>query len=357
MKILKYILLLLLLVFVTTSILVATLKPDFDISRSRIINAPKATVFNYINDYRNWEEFGSWKKDDASMKFIYPKNTIGKGSYYSWKGQDGEGKLTTVSLAANDSIFQSMNFNGNLSNVIWKFEDVKGKTKVTWRNVGKMNFVTKIFTSLFGGMDSLIGSMYEKSLANIDKNFNSQLNAFAIKVDGFQIKNIGFYLQKTIYSRNVNLQSNIEVMIPKLLKFVKDNKISLNGKPFVKYNFVNNATQITNFSVCVPIKDSLMISQNSEITFGEILPFQAIKITLNGDYTHKNIALNKAYELMSSNNLVQKTELPLIDIYNISKVEQQKAINWVTEIYIPVKLKLALKKIRIKGTYKSSNIN
>jgi hypothetical protein len=34
------------------------LKGAYYIERSKIINSPAAAVYNYVNDYRNWEDFG-----------------------------------------------------------------------------------------------------------------------------------------------------------------------------------------------------------------------------------------------------------------------------------------------------------
>ena len=357
MKILKYILLLLLLVFVAASILVATLKPDYKIVRSRVIKAPKSDVFNYVNDYKNWAEFGSWKKEDATMKFQYPANTIGVGGSYSWIGKDGEGKMKTVFLKNQDSIHQKMNYNGADSDVFWSFKEMDGKTKVTWSNVGKMDFVTKIFTTLFGGMDNLVGTMYEKSLKNIDKNLKVQSNTFTIKINGFEEKNIGLYLQKTINSKDENIESNIEIMIPNLIKYLKDNKIESSGKPFVKYNGFNDSLKITNFSVGVQVKDSVKINLLSKIKLSKMQPFQAIKTTLIGEYFHKTEARIQALNLMDRNNFVEKTELPVIEFYNISKTDQKNPSKWVTEIYIPVKLKVAPKKYYKPANIKPENSN
>ncbi len=344
MKILKYILLLLLLVFIASVVFVATLKPDYKISRTRIVNAPKNEVFAYVNDFKNWEQFGSWKQEDPKMKFIYPKNTIGKGSSYTWKGQDGEGKMSTFFLIANDSIHQKMNFNGENSDVYWSFENVNGKTKVTWTNSGKMGFVTKIFTTLFGGIDNLIGNMYEKSLANIDKNLKAKINVHTIISDGFIETTMGMYLQKTINSANENLDSNIQIMIPKLLKFMQKNKIVISGKPFVKYNSTDDLKGTSVISVCVPIKDSIMTSSQSEYTFDTMLPFQSMKTTLKGDIIHKKEAKDKALMLVLENNLIQKTELPIIEVYKINKTDTKDSNKWITEIYVPVKKKTVVKK-------------
>ncbi len=62
MKILKYIFLLLLLAFIAVTIFVATQKGDFNVQRSVVIKSSRPTVFNFINDFRNWETFGSWAK-------------------------------------------------------------------------------------------------------------------------------------------------------------------------------------------------------------------------------------------------------------------------------------------------------
>ena len=80
MRILKYLFLLLLLSLVALSIFVATQKGDFTVERSQIINSPKSTVFNFVNDYRNWEDFSSWIVEDPEMQITYPKKTIGSGA-------------------------------------------------------------------------------------------------------------------------------------------------------------------------------------------------------------------------------------------------------------------------------------
>ena len=58
-------------------------------------------------------------------------------------------------------------------------------------DVGKMDFTTKIFTVLFGGMDNLIGNQYEKSLTNIEKKLKSKVNFHSIISDGFIETTIG----------------------------------------------------------------------------------------------------------------------------------------------------------------------
>ncbi|MFT5252460.1 MAG: hypothetical protein ACI87N_001470, partial [Flavobacteriales bacterium] len=117
MRILKYLFLLFLLSVVALSIFVATQKGAYYIERSKIINSPAVAIYNYVNDYRNWEDFGTWSDEDSEMKFSYPENTIGKGASYSWEGKDGIGSMMTVFNKENDSIAQKMSFDGVISEV------------------------------------------------------------------------------------------------------------------------------------------------------------------------------------------------------------------------------------------------
>jgi hypothetical protein len=57
MRILKYLFLLLLLAAFAMSMFFATQRGNYDVVRSRIINSQRATLYNYINDYKNWEYF------------------------------------------------------------------------------------------------------------------------------------------------------------------------------------------------------------------------------------------------------------------------------------------------------------
>lgn len=338
MKILKYIFLLILLGLFATSIYVATQKGNFDIERSRIIKSPRTTVFNYVNDYRNWENFGSWKTDDPAMQFNYPANTIGKGGGYSWKSSDGIGNMKTISVKNNESITQKMSYNGSPSDVYWTFKDTVGGTKVTWHSKGTMSFGFKIYTVFKGGADKVIGGMYERSLANLDKSLNYEMNTYTIKVNGLVKKLGAFYLQQRITSKISNASMNIRIMLPKLINFFKKNKMVMYGKPFVIYHTYDLAKGLTDMSVCIPVDHEIFTSAGSDITSGKFESFQAVKTTLTGDYSHSKEAWNKTFEYISKNNLI-KGQGSYIEMYTINMEQEKHPSKWITEIYIPATAK------------------
>ena len=70
MKILKYLFLFALLSFVALTVFVATQKGNFSVERSKVINSPRATVYNYLNDFRNYEDFDEQILYDLKRVFV-----------------------------------------------------------------------------------------------------------------------------------------------------------------------------------------------------------------------------------------------------------------------------------------------
>jgi hypothetical protein len=352
MRILKYLFLLLLLSFVAFSIFVATQKGDYTVERSQIINSPKATVFNFVNDYRNWEDFVSWAKEDSAMKFIYPKKTIGSGAAYSWEGKDGTGTMTTVFVKENDSISQKMDYNGDSSAVMWSFKDTVGGTKVTWKTTGKKSFTMKIFTALNGGLDKTIGKMYEKSLSNLDKTLDYEINTYTVKVNGLAKKTGTYYLTQTFTSTILNVTKNSRIVFPKIINFCKENNIPLNGKPFILYHTYDLAKGLTRLSFCVPIKSQILTSSGSDILSGKLEPFDAVKSTLTGDYSHLKEAMDKTLRYINTNGIAADPSFSHLESYIVSRADIKNPSKWVTEIYYPTKPKAVPVKAYTPGIIK-----
>ena len=270
MRILKYLFLLFLLSLFALTIFVATQKGDFTVEKSKIINSPRALVFNYVNDTKNWEEWNSWAVEDAGIKVTHSTNTIGKGSSYSWEGKDGNGNIQTISIKENDSIIQKMNYNGNDSDVFIGFKDTIGGTKVTWKTTGKMSFSYKILTSFNGDIKGVIGMMFEKSLVNLDKKLNYEINTYLTKVDGLINVPESFYLAQTFTSEISKVEKNSGIVFPKIINYCKKNNIVLSGKPFIIYHTYDTINKLTKLSICIPIRDSIFIAPGSTILSNKI---------------------------------------------------------------------------------------
>jgi len=336
MRILKYIFLLLLLSLVALSIFIATQKGDFLVERSKIINSPKSSVYNYVNDYRNWSDFGSWTAEDSEIKINYPQNTIGKGASYSWEGKDGNGKMHTIAVKENDSIAQTMDFEGTSSNVTWQFRDTIGGTKVTWKSKGKMSFFFKIYSALNGGVDRVIGAIYEKSLVNLDKALDYEINTFSTIDNGLVQKPLMNYIGQTFTSELIKVNKNFKIVIPKLTTFCEKNNIVVTGKPFILYHTYDVTKGLAKITIGIGIKDQIFLSSGSDIVAGKLEAFEAAKTTLTGDYSHLKTAYNKTINYLNQNKLSPNPIFSFLEIYTTGKNDIKNPSKWVTEVYVPI---------------------
>jgi effector-binding domain-containing protein len=337
MRIIKYLFLLLLLSLVTLTIFIATQKGAFTAERSRIINSQRASVYSYINDLKNWKDWNSIAADDALMTINYSNNTIGKGGFCNWDGKRGSGELKTMNAIENDSILQTMIFDGNTADIVLSLKDTLGKTKITWKAKGKLSFTSKVFNVFNGGGANFFGTIFENSLANLDKRLDYEINTYNVKVNGIVHKLQAFYLSQTFTSEFSKVNKNSTIVFSKINAFCKNNDITVFGKPFVIYHTYNTTNKLTKISICVPIKEPIFTTEDSEILSDTLKAFDAVKTTLKGDYSHISKALDKTSEYLKTNNLRTDPNFSRIEVYTIGKNQTNNPSKWVTEIYYPTR--------------------
>ncbi|QBN17929.1 GyrI-like domain-containing protein [Flavobacterium nackdongense] len=339
MRIIKYLFLLLLLSLVTLSIFIATQKGAFTVERSRIINSQRAAVFSYANDLKNWEDWNSIAVEDSLMTINYSNTTVGTGGFCSWDGKKGAGELKTINLKENDSIMQTMLLDGNSADLVLSFKDTLGKTKVTYKAKGKMSFTSKVLNVFNGGGSNFFGTIFENSLANLDKRLVYEINTYDVKVNGVVRKLQAFYLSQTFTSEFSKVNKNKNIVFSKINTFCKKNNITVFGKPFVIFHTYDTANELTKISICIPIKEPIFTTEGSEIMSDTLQAFDAVKTTLKGDYTHLSKALKKTSDYLKANNLRTDTKFSRIEIYAVGKNESNNPSKWQTEIYFPTRPK------------------
>ncbi|WP_293895342.1 SRPBCC family protein [Flavobacterium sp.] len=336
MRILKYIFLLILLALVGITVFVATQKGDFEVSKSSIVKTQRNTVFDYVNDYKNWETFGSWMQKDSDVKFNYDAKTIGTGAKCSFDNGSDDGYIKTVFVKENDSLAQRANFNGTTATVSWKFKDTIGGTKVTVHSKGTMDLMSKISTFFKGGITSILEDVYEKSLRNLDKTLNYEMKTYSIKVNGIVQRPSGFCLKQTVSCHIKSVGKNTKIMMAQMVHFFTKNKIAIAGKPFVNYDRYDVANDFATISVCIPVRQQITISPGSDMASGETIAFTCLKTTLTGDYSHSKEAWATAKKYIFDNGLKENFAGNYTEVYVKTIDDIKQPSKWITEIYIPV---------------------
>jgi len=157
---------------VVVFLVVAALQPaDFKITRSAVIAAPPAAVFEQVNDYHKWQAWSPWAKMDPAMKQTYEGPASGTGASYSWAGNSkvGEGRMTITDSQPAKLVAMRLEFLkpfAATNTADFTFVPEGNGTKVTWAMTGKNNFMAKA-CGLIMNMDKLVGADFEKGLSNL----------------------------------------------------------------------------------------------------------------------------------------------------------------------------------------------
>jgi uncharacterized protein YndB with AHSA1/START domain len=170
-KILLAVVIIVVVVVGALAVIVALQPSHYRVERSTTISAPAATVFAQVNDFHKWEAWSPWAKLDPAMKQAYEGALAGNGAVYTWSGNSevGEGRMTITDSHPNDSIKIKLEFMkpfAATNATDFTFTPQANQTNVKWTMSGDNNFMGKAF-GLFMNMDKMIGSDFEKGLAQL----------------------------------------------------------------------------------------------------------------------------------------------------------------------------------------------
>ena len=93
-------------------------------------------------------------------------------------------------------------------------------------------------------------------------------------------------------------------------------------------------------SICLPINKEISTSSGSDILAGKLNGFDAVKTTLNGDYSHRNEAIAKTTAYINNQKIIPDLSWSHLEILTLSKLDVKASSKLVTEIYLPIKPKV-----------------
>ncbi|MXN90197.1 hypothetical protein GR160_03075 [Flavobacterium sp. Sd200] len=336
MKIVKYIFLLLLLASIATTVFIATQDGKYTIKREKVINVSRPVLYNYLNDYKNWENLGFFANADTLATYSYSDNSVGAGATMSWLKDGNGGRIETLETANNDSINQKAELENLDANVTWILKDTLKSTKVKVRISGKLTFTQKAYALLNGGTNVTIDSSLEKGLVNLNNFLVKEVQKFSTEVVGVVNKKATFYLGTTSTLPIADVNKKAIGAFDKLLEFSKENRITVTGKPFILYQNINKANQTATCTYSIPIKDEMYTAPGSDYAGGKLLAFNALKTTLRGDYSHLPKGWQAARKYMSEKKIQEKTTAQYLEVYTKGVSQTRRPSLLVTDIYIPV---------------------
>ncbi len=342
MKIVKYLVLLLLIIIIGGVTYIATINGKYDIAESKVITAPNELLFNTINEYRTWEEWGPWMDESDDFVMSYPNQTSGKGAGYSWKSvSQGDGSMETIATAPFGSIDQKITFvtpmGESYSDVYWTFEPTEEGTKVTWGMKGEQSFMEKAF---WATQDSTLAQgltpMLIRGLNKLEKHAHKQMQKYTINIDGIVEHGGGFYMYSAAASTVATLPQKMAQMLPTIQAYITENNLPQTGMPFTIFNEFNEEQGTTIFSTAIPVREKVETPEDSSILCNFLPKQKVVKATLNGDYKNLQEAWAAAQQYIVDNKLELNTTSPPFEVYRTQPNIVLNPAEWITEIYIPI---------------------
>jgi hypothetical protein len=150
----------------------AATKPNtFRYERHITINAPAATIFPLINDFRRWTEWSPYEHRDPKLKRTYGHPAAGVGGSYAWEGDKsvGSGRMDILEAPAPQRVKIRLQFfkpfvGDNIAD--FTLREIDGATDVSWAMYGPQPFMTKVMSSVIN-FDKMVGNDFDTGLANM----------------------------------------------------------------------------------------------------------------------------------------------------------------------------------------------
>lgn len=145
---------------------------EFRVERTVSINAPAEKIVAHIEDFHQWGAWSPYEHLDPAMQRTFSGPPTGKGAIYEWSGNSdvGQGRMeildsSTAKVTIKLDFYKPMEANNVAEFALQPKGDA---TDVTWAIYGPMPFISKVMC-LFVDMDKMVGSDFEKGLADLKK--------------------------------------------------------------------------------------------------------------------------------------------------------------------------------------------
>ena len=155
---------------VVLAAVIATRPAAFEIQRTATITAPAEVVFGQITDLHRWAAWNPFEKGDPSMKLTYLGAPSGVGAGYHYVSErTGEGRMTVTDVTPNRRVAVKAEFIkpfAATNEIEFTLQPAGNGVAITWAMRGNNNFLGKAI-SLFVSMDKMVGTQFEKGLADL----------------------------------------------------------------------------------------------------------------------------------------------------------------------------------------------
>lgn len=173
MKILKYLLFLVLFVVGIALLSALFIPKTYEVTKSVYIDRPSDSVYAYISQLRNQNNYSVWAKMDPNMKTEYEGTDGTVGFVMKWDSPSdsvGAGEQEITGLEPGRRITHKIRFlrpfESQSDSWMVTRADASGSTEVEWGITGSMPYPTNLFLVLMD-LEGSIGNDLQNGLNNL----------------------------------------------------------------------------------------------------------------------------------------------------------------------------------------------
>ena len=332
MKILKTILYILLAVVLVLVLLSFAGPKDYDVSRTKVINAPVPVVVDYLKSLKKQNEWGPWSKDDPDMKVTYEGEDGTVGFVSSWESDIvGKGKQEIISVT-DESVETKLTFympwGESSSTGYMHAADTSEGTAVTWGIRGENDFVSRIF-GVFMNMDKSVGPMFETGLDSLKALVERDVQQ-AYK--GYSVQTVDWPARQYLAIRQVVEIDKMSEMLGgfygTIMQVMEKAGGQMTGPVSGLYFTWDPENNRTDMAAAIPVNAPI---ENPATQMISISAGSALMIDYHGAYDN----LGEPHDAMDA--YIQatgaKTKSPVIEEYITDPMSEPDTSKWLTKIY------------------------
>ncbi len=332
MKIIKVIgllILVLIMLFLAVSFFLPT---TVNIERSIVIETPSSTVFEEVNELKNWEHWAPWFASDAGIELTYSDQTKGKGASFSWTGEKNQkGTLTIIESKENKHLKNKLDFEGMGDNNfgIWAFKETEEGVSVTWGYQGELSFMMR-FMGLF--FDNMMGEDFEKGLNKLKVYCESKPKEEKSRggVQVVKLKAQPMYFIKDVTDTS-NIGEKLNTIYSEIMDHVKKSGESIIGPAFsIWYDWDEGGT--SNFAAGFPVAETK--EGKGRVEPGETLSGTFVAIAHKGLYKNFEVSHLAIQNFIAENGYTING--PVMEVYVVGPGQEEDPAKFVTQIYYSV---------------------
>ncbi|QLE02141.1 transcriptional regulator [Galbibacter sp. BG1] len=341
MKILKYLIFLFLILAIGLSIYVAIQSDNYKIVTTRVINAPKSVIHNYLSNVKNWPKWSFWYEQDPNMKLSYGESFEGKDASIKWQSELlGNGSATNT-FTSEDSLAYRLDINTPktlLANRFFTFDNtIKDEGVIVTSGIeGTLSFKDKFFILFQNSMENRFETDFENGLAKLDSVILADMKKYTITTIGKTAYGGGYYLYETSSAKQNEIDLATQRMFPEIEAFMEQNNIQQSGNPFTLFEEWNQSNNTAIFSTSIPVKERIVTPTGSPILCGFMDPGAYYKTTLKGDTININEAWSKTREAIKKENIEIDDSRKSFETYIVTPDDSPNPADYLSEIYIPI---------------------